>query len=179
MSKRFLALVVIFIVVIAAILLALFFRPRPSGAPAQVPVTQTTPSVAVPAPTPTQEQQAQKSAVALQAVAKLFTERYGSFSTEAQYANLTDVLPLMTESLAEQTRAVINAAKPSVVFYGVSTRAVTVKVGERTATSATVTVSTQRVETKGTAAPATKYQDLILSLEKAGEDWKVAAATWR
>ncbi len=173
-----LAVLVIFILLVA-FLLALFLRPKNTPRPA--PQEQVTQPVA---PEPTlserQEQESRASSATLQAQAKLFAERYGSFSTEANYQNLKDLLPVMTATFAAQTETSIRTAPPSTEYYGVTTRVVSVKTDalDEAAGTASLTVSTQRQETKGNAAPTVKYQNLALTFQKIGTEWKISSAVW-
>ena len=129
-------------------------------------------------PTPAQVERDQT--VALQTVAKTFVERYGSFSSESNYANIVDVLPLATKTfeviLLKQTQAGTSAE-----FYGITTRALVMKVDTRdeAAGTAKMTVTTQREERKGDLAVETvRYQTIVLTFEKEQNVWKVASAAW-
>lgn len=180
MNKRWIALAVFLIVLVVAILLALFVRPG-AKTPTPAPSVATAPSAPAAPPAVPAVPPVPPTATSVQMVSKLFAERYGSYSTEADFANLTDTLPLMTDAFAAKTRAVIQSSKIPTAFYGVTTRAVTLSVSalDASAGTARVAVSTQRVETVGNAAPVTKYQTLNLTLLKVGADWKVDSATWK
>lgn len=187
-SKRLLILIVIALVLLVAVLISLFVGPK--STPTADPVILPSPSPVITIPEPPSappisqqvEQQARTASSVIQADAKAFTERYGSFSTEAQYANLSDVMPLMTDAFAAQTQRTIATAPVATEFYGVTTNAIAVNVSslDENIGSATVTISTQRQETKGNARTATvRYQDLVLAFQLIGTDWKVSSATWK
>lgn len=186
-SKRLLILIGVALVLGVAVLLSLFLggpKSTPTATPtAPEPVVDTTPEPPPVPPVSQQvEQQARIESSVIQADAKGFTERYGSFSTEAQYANLRDVMPMMTAAFAAETQRTIANAPAATEYYGVTTRAVSVTVSllDETAGTATVTIGTQRQETKGSARTSTvRYQDLILTYQRVGTDWKVSSATWR
>lgn len=183
-TKRWVIGLVALLIILLAILLAWFFRTHSSPKVAATVSTKTAPAVSatssgtttnIPAPV-------SSSAITLSAEAKLFIERYGSFSSQANDANLKDVLPLMTDALAGKTEAIINQTKtPSATFYGVSVRTVTVNVNavDDTAGTAMVTVGAQLQETKGNAAPIVRYQTAVLTFKKIGADWKVDSVTWK
>jgi hypothetical protein len=108
-----------------------------------------------------------------------FVDRYGSYSTDGNFQNLKDELTAMTDAMQSTVMATINKGTPAgVVFYGVTTKSLVVKVEASDAASATVLVSARRSEIKGTAAPRVFNQDMRLSLVKSGEEWLVASATW-
>lgn len=116
----------------------------------------------------------------LQSLAMTFAERYGSYSTETDFANLKDVLVLMSASLKAETEGFIAAAKTSNEYYGVTTNVLSVKVTSSTADSGTVEVSTQREESKGGPQNSEiSYQKLLLNCVKEGGVWKVASAIWQ
>lgn len=118
----------------------------------------------------------------VQSLAKTFTERFGSYSTEADFQNLTDVLPLMTTAYAAETEAFLATAIPPSEYYGVTTRVVSIKIlsSDETLGTASLEVSTQREEAKGSAQNISiRYQTLALSFLKENDTWKVSAATWK
>lgn len=135
------------------------------------------PEAPVPLPAP-------PASVAVRQVAMTFTERFGSFSSEGQYVNLTDLYPLMTERYQRQTEtevARLRARPGSAAFAATSTVVINVTVdlpnGE-TSTSGTARVMTQRTAASGTQAPRTYGQEITVKLVKVGEDWRVDGATW-
>ncbi|KKW33015.1 MAG: hypothetical protein UY76_C0011G0011 [Candidatus Uhrbacteria bacterium GW2011_GWA2_52_8d] len=115
-------------------------------------------------------------------LSKTFVTRYGSYSNEANFANLEDVLPLASVSFASELQNVIDTGVVPEGYYGVSTSIVTVTVDEKdeAAGTAQVTVMTQREEAIGSTQNVTvKYQDVILLFVKEGDAWKVDSATWQ
>lgn len=115
----------------------------------------------------------------LQTLAKTFTARFGSYSTDTTGENLIDLLPLMTTEFAERTKQQIARSVRGSEYYGVSTRVVAVTVVEAGDTEATLSVSTQREESKGSPNNTSiKYQTLVLKMVKSGEKWFVSEATW-
>lgn len=162
------------------VLLFLAFRtaPAPAPAPAEQPVAEA-PAPAPLAPTPAQIERDQTAA--LQTVAKTFVERYGSFSSESNYANIGDVLPLATVAFADVLRKQMQAGTPKEP-YGVTTRVLVMKVDARneTAGTAKMTITTQREERKGMLAlEIVRYQTIVLTFAKEKDVWKVASATWQ
>ncbi len=161
------------------------FSSGPVVEPAQV--VDTTPEPNEPARTPERATPSiiagedRAATVSIQSLAKTFTERFGSYSTEANFENLTDVLPLMTAAYAGETQAFLATAVSPSEYYGVTTRIVSIRVlaSDETAGTASVEVSTQREEAKGSVQNVSiRYQMLSLSLLKENGAWKVNAATW-
>lgn len=127
----------------------------------------------------------------LQNLVMIFTERYGSYSSESEFANLYDVMELMSASFQEETADFISSASsPSLSergvggegYYGVTTRVLLVKaisIDEEGGT-AVLEVSTQQEESRDSPQNSEiKYQTLVLSCVKEGDVWKVASAVWQ
>lgn len=113
-------------------------------------------------------------------LSKSFVTRYGSYSNEANFANLEDVLVLASVSFAAELQNTIDTSVAPEAYYGVSTSIVTVKVNEQGETFSQVTVTTQREEAIGSPQNTTvKYQDIILTFVMEDESWKVDSATWQ
>ncbi|MFA6132280.1 MAG: hypothetical protein WC702_04470 [Patescibacteria group bacterium] len=117
---------------------------------------------------------------ALQSLAITFAERYGSYSTQSSFANLYDVMDLMTATLRTQTENFIATAQTSPDYYGVTTRVLSVKIISSDATSASLEAATQREESNGGPQNSEiKYQKLLLTCLKENGVWKVASALWQ
>ena len=116
----------------------------------------------------------------LQGLAYTFAERYGSFSNQTDFANLRDVLPLMSGALKTQTENYIASASTAGEYYGITTRVLSIKVISDDGTSGVVEVSTQREESKSNPNDSqVKYQKLVLNYSKEAEVWKVVSAVWQ
>ncbi len=118
---------------------------------------------------------------ALQVASMTFAERFGTFSSDAPYENLTYLSSLVTPSYAQSLTSQIKTAAAVAAggFYGVTTRALSAKITSASGTAATVTVATQRQETfsrQGT--PRLTYQSLDLTLDRSSGTWLVAGARW-
>ena len=113
-------------------------------------------------------------------LSKSFVTRYGSYSNEANFANLEDVLPLVSASFAQQLQTIIDTGILPKEYYGVSTSIVTVKVDEKGEASSQVSVTTQREEAIGSPQNVSvKYQDIILTFVMEDGVWKINSATWQ
>lgn len=180
LRKPILITILVLFIFLVAVLLALFVRPKASPTPEPQQPAVTAPVAPALTLSERQEQESRASSATLQAQAKMFAERYGSFSTEADYQNLKDLLPIMTDAFAAQTSAFILTVPKATEYYGVTTRVVAVKTDalDEAAGTASMTLGTQRQETKGTAAPTVKYQNLVLTFKKVGTEWKASSAVW-
>lgn len=119
---------------------------------------------------------------ALQVLVRVFVERYASFSTESDFANLRDALPFMTEAFAGRTQAEMEKGNTGTAFYAVTTRLVSTQVLDldEAAGTARVSVSTQRNESIGSPQNSTLgYRDMLLELRKLQGVWKVDSAVWQ
>lgn len=171
------------LVLLIIVVLAIILRQQPNSQPVAsnqdssqptvttpTPVTET-PAVPVPAPvaSPT-------------TTTMIFVERFASYSSESDFANVTDVVPLVTSTLATRLQASakeqqINSADRA--YYGISTKVISQKVQEQTDSAATLLVSTQRAESIGSPGNTTvRYQDITVMLVKEGDSWKVNDYSW-
>ena len=117
----------------------------------------------------------------LDAFARAFVERYGSFSNQSGFANLKELRPFMTEALRQEVEAMMaSGASANIAYAGTTTKALTIKEQKVEKRSATFLISTQRRESTAQNPNArVYYQDIELSLLKAGDDWKVNRAVWK
>lgn len=116
----------------------------------------------------------------LQSLAITFAERYGSYSTESDFANIYDVMALMNASFKSETEDFLASAKTSKEYYGVTTMALAANITAQDESSCTIEVSTQREESKGSPQNSEiKYQKLVLSCLKENDVWKVSEAVWQ
>jgi hypothetical protein len=119
--------------------------------------------------------------VSLESTAKIFAERYGSYSRESEFANVRDVLSLMSASFAAQAEAAMDREASSDGYYGVTTRILnlTVTAMDEEKGMAEVRVNTQRAEARESAQHSTvSYQTLALAFVKEHGVWKVDGVTW-
>ena len=121
--------------------------------------------------------------VALIRLANLFAERYGSYSSEAGFKNITDLKPYMTKKMQVISDSFVTTQKAqssSSSFYSTTTNALSTDITSLAPLRATVSVSTQRRETGANInGTNTYYQVLVLDFAKEGETWLVDNATWQ
>lgn len=128
-----------------------------------------------------QEKQTRIQASGVTTVAKIFTERYGSYSNEANFQNIRDVIPMMSKTFADATIKDLATKQQPTGFYGITTRVITVKImaQDTKAGTATLKLSTQRVEENGSSQKNnTKYQEIELRMVQESGVWLVDSAKW-
>ncbi|MBI4450241.1 hypothetical protein HY634_04220 [Candidatus Uhrbacteria bacterium] len=193
--KRIILIAAVVLVVLGV--LALLLRPkRGSESPASSPAGALTPSPSgaltraggltnvagtnvpePPLPPPPAE-------AAVRQLAMTFAERYGSYSSEGNFVNVTDLMPLMTERYQRTTEQELvrlrqqpRAAEFSSTMTVVMKTEVTLPNGDASR-EATARVLTQRTDIRSGDAPRTYGQTLTVQLLKISEGWRVDSATW-
>ncbi len=114
-------------------------------------------------------------------LSNFFAERYGSYSSEAQFQNSIDLKPYMTPAMQKSVDAYIASQKnlQTNTFTSVVSKVITTTVVSQTADSATVEMTMLRTErTAADAEEQQYYQSITLELAKGGEEWLVDTATW-
>lgn len=114
-------------------------------------------------------------------VSRIFVERFGSYSTDVDYANVTDVLPLVTDQLRDDLQEIAEEARKTADdgYYGVSTNVIKITTDAQTDTTMTLTVKTQREEAFGSPGNmSVRYQDIRVEFVKIGDDWFVDSFEW-
>lgn len=155
-------------------------QPAPGGANQGLPGAG---SVGTPA-TPTTEPpvtKEPKTQATVEALAKTFAERYGSFSSHSGTANVRELRPIMTTRLAATAEATVARALPATGFYGITTKVLHTQIIalNESETEAQVVVQTQRSENRGVSGGTQFYQQLSLRLVQESDAWKVDQATWQ
>jgi hypothetical protein len=121
------------------------------------------------------------------ALAKSFAERYGSYSSTSNFANVEDSLALMTEGFAATSRAQVQAGRststtPTGPTITTISRALSATLSAFDAPSGTasVAVSMQVQELTGAEAKGTvSYRTMALTMAKVDGTWKVDSAKWQ
>lgn len=146
---------------------------------ANIPTTTSKPNVPAVASNSVPTTQAVSAAT----VAKIFIERFGSYSTESNYANIDDILALATTTLQTQLNTIADEARAKLsadtAYYGISTKVISQNLDSSTDTETKLTVMTQREEAVGSPGnTSVKYQNITLDLVKSGDTWLVNSFTW-
>lgn len=112
-----------------------------------------------------------------------FAERFGSYSSQSNYAHAYAVMPLASVRMQKWLTEMIsqNAVDDisGVAFKGVMTRALGSRLSRGSeAGKASVEVDTQRIETSDTEGQKIVMQPIRIELVKEGERWVVDGAFW-
>lgn len=125
------------------------------------------------APQPTEE--AVKNSV--RQLAKIFIERYGSYSSDNNYQNIKELEGLVTKNLWTKLSAQMRQPRPA-GFTGVTTVVISNVLSKWDVTGATASLQALRTEfSNGTTAE--KQQAAEVWLVKKGEDWLVDKFEWK
>lgn len=116
--------------------------------------------------------------------AKLFAERFGSFSNQSNYNNIADVTILMTPTMkawAEGYLGKLREQPYSGDYYGIITTAVFAETTayDEAAGKISLVITTERQETKGLEVGPLYQQKIEIDLIKEANDWLVDRAQWR
>ncbi len=114
-------------------------------------------------------------------IARVFVERFGSFSSESGYENIDDILVLATSSLQSQLEAIADEARSqdSGAYYGVSTTVLTIEEVSASETSMSYVITTQREESIDSPANTSiRYQEIELTLVASGDTWLISSFAW-
>ncbi|MBU0530958.1 MAG: hypothetical protein ABIG32_03270 [Candidatus Uhrbacteria bacterium] len=120
--------------------------------------------------------------VSVETLTLTFTERYGSYSNEAEFQNLLDLEPLVTNRFMSEIRAMIASLQVEDYYRAITTRVISMNITELDETTgvATVSVTTQRKEAIGSPMNSeVRYETLLLEIVKQGGVWLVDDATWQ
>ncbi|MDD4477351.1 MAG: hypothetical protein PHY40_04360 [Patescibacteria group bacterium] len=119
---------------------------------------------------PLSGEEAEKKAVGQ--LAKIFVERYNTYSTDNDFQNIKEVEELCVESFWAKISVKMKVA-PSESFKGVTTKVIGVEISDWQKTSAKVILQTAQTEEKDGVATATTYTNFEVSLTKVGDKWLV------
>jgi hypothetical protein len=111
-------------------------------------------------------------------MAKIFIERYSSYSTDNKYQNIIEVKSLCSQSLYTEISAIMNSTQTG-SFFGVTTQVLSSKITawDKTAGTAGVEIRTKRTEEKN-GATSVYYQDATVEMTKASSGWLVNKFKW-
>ena len=185
-NRIIIAVIIILLIILAVILFWYRFLRDPVVPGAVVVVDQPTtneptglpePDVGTPPVIPSRT----KQEVSVETLAMTFTERYGSYSNEAEFQNLLDLEPIITERFQAELDLLIATTEVEDYYHAYTTRVISLTINdidEETGT-ASISVTTQREEAIGSPLNTTViYQTLVLDMVKQGGVWLVDDATW-
>jgi hypothetical protein len=189
-------------IIILAIIYFIFWRQQPAatttgGGTATTSQSAASETIVTPTTTPSdQPRNPQKYNIAgepahqfgtndLIAMAKIFANRLGSYSSQSDYSNLTDLKIYMTDSLkswADTYADQLRASHKSDSYYGITTDAIyaTVKSFDDAGGQAEALVTTERRESTTQINGGQPFrQDLDLNFKKVNGQWLVDSAYWK
>lgn len=115
-------------------------------------------------------------------IARTFVERFGSYSSETDFANVEDLLTLATDDFREELEDIVRKARKNSgsAYYGISTIVISTKVVTQSDVATTLRIVTQREEAIDDPANATvRYQEIVVDLVKDGDSWLIDGFTWQ
>ncbi len=115
-------------------------------------------------------------------LARIFVERYGTFSNRNNFENITSLEPFMTTRFQQESAEYISQRQSNGIpdeYYGITTTVASLQLEEFVEDeAATVRVATRRVETKSTQDPTVFTQYIQVQFKNVEGSWKVDSATW-
>ena len=112
----------------------------------------------------------------LRQVARLFVERFGSYSNQNDNTHLSDVLPLSTKRMQKYIES--QAIDFGREYEGSTTVVVVSKITEKMTAKATVELGVQQL-LQTAAASKTEYRTGLVTFIKEDGAWKVDGLYWR
>jgi len=109
-------------------------------------------------------------------LAKIFIERYGTYSSDNDSSNIEDVKNLAAPALWSKLSVKIGEGG-SEGFTGMTTRVISAELSDWTGETARVNLQTVRVEEKN-GATDNLHQNAEVNLMKKGSDWLVESFRW-
>ena len=137
--------------------------------PGQTPAAPGTTPAPNPAPPMTAEE-AEQNGVRL--LAKVFIERFQSYSTDANFQNVKEIETMVTPALWKKLSSKITASQSSAPFVGVTTEVIVSSLKDWNLPNATVNIKT-RATTEKNGAVTNSYPEFSVSLVKSGNNWLV------
>lgn len=111
-------------------------------------------------------------------LARSYTARFGSWSTDTRGDNLNELLPLSTTKMQNYLRSIdINSEVTE--FSGITTKSLSAKILNVDDNSAQVLVNTQRINTNASLEKDVYYQEAEVKMLKSSDKWLVDQFTWK
>lgn len=116
----------------------------------------------------------------------IFTEKFGSYSSQSQLDNVVDLYPMMTETMQIWAKGYVSDLRKQFAsaknYEGISTRVISVKFKSLDLETgrADVEIITQREKTTalGQLTPEVYYQNFRLEFVRLEAGWKIDGAFW-
>ncbi len=113
-------------------------------------------------------------------LAKNFTERFGSWSTDNQGVNLEELLPLSTAKMKAHLNNIVLDYEVE-EFFALFTKSLATEIIflDEEEGDAKVLVKTQRIKTLSDLSTEVYYHDMELDIILSGDKWLVTEAQWQ
>ena len=110
-------------------------------------------------------------------LAKVFVERFGTYSTDNDFQNIKEVQSLATPALWSKISQLIGVKNSDSSFIGVTTKVISLELTDWSDTAATVKLKTMRTEEKN-GTVSVRYQNATVDMVKIGGVWLVDKLVW-
>jgi hypothetical protein len=111
-------------------------------------------------------------------LAKSYTARFGSWSTDNQGTNLNELLSLSTTKMQNYLKN-IDLNFETEEFSGTTTKSLSAKILDIDEDRANVLVNTQKITTNGNLEEEVYYQEVEVKLVKLSDIWFVDQVIWK
>ena len=116
-------------------------------------------------------------------VAKIFVERFGTYSNQAGAEQFSDLSLFVTAKMQTwvngEVAKIISNQTDYRISHIVRTQAVSSKVSATNSDTATVIVGTRRTDQTGDEEPKISNPEIKLEVIKAGKRWKIDSVVWQ
>lgn len=157
-------------------------QPSNTGSNGNLPINNTVPGgvqpTTIPSGTPIRPAtSAEIDQNAAKQLAKIFVERFNTYSSDAAYQNIRDVQSLVTNSFWKTLSARLSLPTSSTsAFVGATTEVMVANVSTFKSDAATVAIKTRRTATQNNTVVVT-YQNIVVELVKLNGTWLVDSQT--
>ncbi len=111
-------------------------------------------------------------------LAKVFIERYGTYSTDNEFENIKEAESLVTKSLWSKISLGINVKNSDPGFLGLTTKVVSASMISWIDGKAVFDLKIMRNENKN-GTVSTRYQDVTIEMAKENNVWLVNSLVWK
>ena len=111
-------------------------------------------------------------------LAKIFIERYGTYSTDNEFENIKEAQSLVTKSLWSKISLGIGVKNPNAGFLGLTTKVVSVSMISWSDSKADFDLKIMRNENKS-GVVTTRYQNVTVEMIKENGTWLADSLTWK
>ncbi len=192
LRSRIFIIVGIVVLVIAVVGVALFIRSRanketpgqnpagdtllPPDGQGGIPTGSTQQPTEIPAGLPVRQASSEEILQnGVKQLARVFVERYGTYSSDNNSQNVTEVQVLVTPEVWQRIKP--QSTTPATSFVGVTTQVVTMEMKAWTPDTAELYFKTVRTQQKD-GATTTSQQNITVTMVRSGSSWLVSNFVW-